>query len=279
MPYLSPGPAPPGPPLLPFPSRGPRRPLPCILQRHPSQLPAGVKHPCPPTAASPSSFLLQNPLCGPGRPQLSFCPSPPSSCPSSAKRPRLLPPAASSSPAIPATTPQPHFSVPSLCGSTSFALPTSSRTIDVHPSILFQIDALSSSLRGVRVDVDLFAPSLERNFCAPYVWQPFDDLASLTCLLFHDPHHMPGVVACAAAHRALALFIVPVLPAAGPYIIPRAKTKAKAKAPEPWFDYLLRHSLLSFKIPRAAFRGPGGSNFAPHHGMMAVSPSSVPTAK
>ena len=81
---------------------------------------------------------------------------------------------------------------------------------------------------------------------------------------------MPGVVACAAAHRALALFIVPVLPAAGPYIIPRTKTKAKAKAPEPWFDYLLRHSLLSFKIPRAAFRGPGGSNFAPHHGMMAV---------
>lgn len=149
-----------------------------------------------------------------------------------------------------ATSPLPTST---LCVPT-FALPSGlGRHLDVHPSIIYQIDALSFACRGVRIEIDLCAPDDELSFCAPYVWKSYDELASFNALLFGDPKIMPALVAVAASHRALAWFVVPVFSGQPPAIRPKPSSKKPKPVPEPWLSYLMRHSLLTFSIPKSAF--------------------------
>ena len=144
-----------------------------------------------------------------------------------------------------------------LSADTCFALPACSRSLDVDCSIIWQIDALLMCRRGPRIERDVFASSAADSFTMYYNLMPFDDLASFSSLFMHNFEVMPAVIAAAASHRAFGLFIVPVLPGAAPLIQRRAKSKAKTKAPMPWYDFLLQHSLLVFNLPRSAFHGPG----------------------
>ena len=146
------------------------------------------------------------------------------------------------------------------------------RSLDVDPSIVCTGDALSFKLcgRGARVEVDLFAPSAALSFCEPYKFQAFDDLASLNCIYFHDPHMMPGVVALAATHKAFGLFVVPVLPGARPLIQPRRTKKFKLPAAVPWFDFLLKHSVFNCPLPPGCFVSASGGDYKPGCGMLLV---------
>lgn len=146
---------------------------------------------------------------------------------------------------------------PVLCCSASFALPQCARSIDVDPSIIWQVDALLSSRRGPRIERDFCASSAADSFT---IFEPlalYDDLASFNGLFMHNFNLMPAVIAAAASHKAFGVFVVPVLPGCGPRLQRRAKSKAKLRPPAPWFDFLLSHSLLHFELPRAAFSGPG----------------------
>ena len=125
------------------------------------------------------------------------------------------------------------------------------------------------SRRGPRLERDVFASSAADSFTLFYKLKPYDDLASFSSLFMHDFDVMPAVIAAAASHHAFGLFIVPVLPGAAPFIQKRAKTLAKTRAPEPWYEFLLRHSTIHFNLPRSAFRG-RGARFGGSSGIVAV---------
>lgn len=150
-----------------------------------------------------------------------------------------------------------------------FPLPSRPRAIDVHPSIIHAIDALVFARRGPRLDLDVFAKSADDAFCFFYELRAFDDLASFNGLYMHDFNLMPEIIAAAASHQAFGVFIVPVLPDRAPFILPPAKSSAKAKPAVPWFNFLMQHSLLSFNLSRAAFAGAGSALGCPS-GVVAV---------
>jgi len=129
--------------------------------------------------------------------------------------------------------------------------PDNYRTVDVHPSIIYQIDALMAKLIGnqKRPDVDLFAPSDALAFCKPYSWRPFDDLASYNGLYFNDPERMSEAVAAAWAASAFGIFIVPVWIGEEP-LVERPRTKSgKLRHAKPWFDLLMDDNYFVLAFP------------------------------
>ena len=103
--------------------------------------------------------------------------------------------------------------------------------MDIDPSIIYQVDALTSKLLGhdTRIDIDLFAPSAEASYCEPYAWQKYDDIASFNVFYFHDPGKMPGVVASMARKKVFGVAIVPMMKGAGPWITPKPSIKGGPK--------------------------------------------------
>ena len=73
----------------------------------------------------------------------------------------------------------------------------------------------------------------------------------------------------AASHQALAFFIVPVQPGSPPLIRSKAPTLAKAKPPLPWFDFLLRRTIIQFHFPAVCISS-RGQRLRHGRGVMAV---------
>ena len=125
------------------------------------------------------------------------------------------------------------------------------RFIRLAGSIIRQVDGIMVALYGrhARIDRDVCGSS-DDSCTAQFGLQPWDCVGSILGLYLHDVHHMPGIVASVASNRGCGVFLVPVRPNASPKIRPE---DAKGDQEDlPWFEFLLRHTVLTFNIPRSS---------------------------
>lgn len=130
------------------------------------------------------------------------------------------------------------------------SIPRLRRHIDVDPSMIRQVDGHMVCLYGrdARIERDVCASSFEQSFTNSFGLRPYDCISTFNGLFVHDFHVMPECVAAAASLRACGAFLVPVCPGAAPSITLNGVTL-------PWFDFLLKSKVLSFKIPRSSVSG------------------------
>jgi hypothetical protein len=114
----------------------------------------------------------------------------------------------------------------------------------LHLSFVAQMDGLIYSLFGVRVERDVFAPSLALSFCQVWGAPDWVSWSSFVGLFYAAPEAVESVVATAMSHQACGLFIVPVWPSHGREIVPASKVLKGGT----WFSCLREHALLEFAI-------------------------------
>lgn len=140
------------------------------------------------------------------------------------------------------------------------------RSATVDFSIISQIDGLLYSLLGLRLERDVYAPSAAASVTPLFGRSTFESCSSFVGLYWADPHHMHAAVCMAHMHHACGVFIVPVWPRH-----PHAKPLKKKEAPTKrnWFRFLMKHSLLTIRLPTDAF-SVNGQPARYRHGMQAV---------
>jgi hypothetical protein len=133
------------------------------------------------------------------------------------------------------------------------------RHISLGHSFVSQMDQLVHKMLGVRVEVDYCAMNLYSSHCHRFDIKPWQSVSSAFGLYLCDIYNLPSVISVAASFKTSGLFIVPVVPKANPRILLQSGRKAasKVRVAEPWFDFLSRHSVLSFDLPRGTVKGTG----------------------
>lgn len=111
----------------------------------------------------------------------------------------------------------------------------------LHHSLVAQMDGLMDSFFRIRVERDVFAPSLAASHSVFYGVSPFVAWSTFVGLYYGDFEVLPEVVATAITHQCIGLFIVPVWPDHGRRILWKGKELS-------WYNLLLAHSLLQFHV-------------------------------
>jgi hypothetical protein len=157
-----------------------------------------------------------------------------------------------------ATGPPPYGGPPELDTRSAGvrAIPTHRRSpeLQLDLSVLTQIDAICRTTLGVRIDLDVAAPSPDSSYTEVYGLKPWDSLCSAGMgLYFSDFSVIPSWVATAQAHRAHGVFVTRVHHNTGPVVLNRSGVGV------PWFDLLVHNARLIFDIPPQAVHGAPGS--------------------
>jgi hypothetical protein len=119
----------------------------------------------------------------------------------------------------------------------------------VHLSAVAQMDGIVYALLGVRLEHDLFAPSLALAFCENWGLLPSFSWSSSVKLFYPRPEELDVVVATAMSHQACGLFIFPSACADGREIFPLRKPSSKTTPPgRQWHVSLRENALLSFEL-------------------------------
>jgi hypothetical protein len=152
-------------------------------------------------------------------------------------------------------------------------LPATSRSIQMHFSLVSQIDGLCYKCRGpgARISRDTLAPSADSAVCHVFGHEPWMSTGSCCGFYFCDFAFMPSVVAKVASDRGYGIFVVPVLPRAKPAIAVLQKGDLAGQwRYYGWFDYLMSKALLVLHLPNDAFLDLKGSPVRHPFGVLAV---------
>ena len=133
------------------------------------------------------------------------------------------------------------------------AFKLSVRSVKLEPSYLSDIDGFMAALVGWRVEKDLFAHSQSSSMCEVYGLCPYEWLGSVLGLYLCDIERAPEAVALAVSFDACGVFLVP---ARRPEHRSRPPFVRRRDGSEvPWYDMLMKHSVLTFDIPASAVSG------------------------
>jgi hypothetical protein len=128
-------------------------------------------------------------------------------------------------------------------------LPAAHRRGTLCSSILSQLDGMLWAWGRIRPEADVCAFSRDESCCARGRPKAWESLAAQCCLFFHDPRLMPQVVAAAASHKAMGLFIVPEHTSVATELV---YTKGARRG---WHEVLLSHALVTFGFAPSAIQG------------------------